>query len=252
MFNLRNWTDKLSQLLKDKFTYSSSWTNPEPPEPIKFNDEIENPAQQVKEYTPTPAQNIPQGGYQQRTPGAYDASQQPVPEIIREYADKQTFPEEYLSYLQESAQTNNVDPNILASLIASESGGVGYSPMGVGADGEIGTAQIIPKWHWKNAGATSEEEYAQSLQDPAYSIDQAAAILSDLLSQYDQNYYSALGAYNVGPSNYNKGSYEPQYPIDTLKRVNKMNDYVNMVPSGYEQYLPEELLNQYLAQAGGY
>jgi len=247
MIDLGAWTQKLNEYIKDKFTYSSSWTNPNEPERIMLNDERPpSPKPYVEQYVPTPAQNIPEGGFQQRTLGASDASQQRVP-IQREYEDRPPVPEAYLPYLSESAQSYNIDPNVLASLLASESGGFGYNPSIVGGSGEVGLSQITPELFYEQAQFGNPEQYAQALQDPAFSIDQAAIILADLLSQYDQNYYDALGAYNAGPTGYNKGNYEPQYPIDTLKRVGMMGDYVSQVPSGYEQYLPEELLNQYLA-----
>ena len=159
--------------------------------------------------------------------GPFGNTPPPAPErkIVWDYQDKKPFPIQYRDYLAESADQNSIDPSILASLIASESGGYNYQTDLPGADGEIGIAQIIPKFYYQQAGFNSPEEYAQALNDPAFAIEQAAIILRDLLSQYDNNYFDALAAYNAGPTGYSEYGRGTDYARDTLGRVGMVDQY---------------------------
>lgn len=156
----------------------------------------------------------------------------PERKITWDYQDKQTFPVGYRDYLTESADQYGIDPNILASLIASESGGAGYQPDLTGTSGEVGISQIIPKFYYESAGFSSPEEYSIALQDPAFAIEQAAVILKDLLTQYDNNYFDALASYNGGATGYQTTGAGYDYARDTLDRVGMVDQYTpsyNMV-----------------------
>ena len=150
---------------------------------------------------------------------------EPERKITWDYQDKQTFPVGYRDYLTESADQYGIDPNILASLIASESGGAGYQPDLSGTSGEVGIAQIIPDLYYQGAGFQSPEEYASALQDPAFAIEQAASILKDLLTEYDNNYFDALASYNAGSRGYSELGRGLQYATDTLGRIGMVDQY---------------------------
>lgn len=155
--------------------------------------------------------------------------------VVWDYQDKASFPEQYRGSLLDTAKEYDMDPNILASLIASESGGAGYRPDLSGTSGEVGVAQIMPNLFYQQAGFSNPEEYSQALKDVPFSIEQAAIILRDLMDQFDNNPYAALAAYNAGPSGYSERGLGTQYAEDTLKRVGLL-----------QQYLQEQQL------AGGY
>jgi len=163
--------------------------------------------------------DVPQGTFG-NTPEA-----KPERKIIWEYQDKEPFPTQYRDYLTESANQYDIDPNILASLIASESGGAGYQPDLSGTSGEVGIAQIIPKFYYEGAGFSSPEEYAEALKDPAFAIEQAASILKDLLTEYDNNYFDALASYNAGSRGYSELGRGLQYATDTLGRIGMVDQY---------------------------
>lgn len=150
---------------------------------------------------------------------------EPERKITWEYQDKEPFPVGYRDYLTESADQNGIDPNILASLIASESGGAGYQPDLTGADGEVGISQVIPENFYMEAGFSTSEEYAEALKDPAFAIEQAAVILKDLLTEYDNNYFDALASYNAGSRGYSELGRGLQYATDTLGRVGMVDQY---------------------------
>jgi len=150
---------------------------------------------------------------------------EPERKITWDYQDKESFPIGYRDYLTESADQYGIDPNILASLIASESGGAGYQPDLYGTSGEVGIAQIIPDLYYQGAGFQSPEEYALALQDPAFAIEQAASILKDLLTEYDNNYFDALASYNAGSRGYSELGRGLQYATDTLGRIGMVDQY---------------------------
>lgn len=207
------------------------WENPNKMDnsPINIPDYMEgvDARKYVEDRLSKPAQDVPQGGFGTRV-------ESPKGSITWDYQDKAPFPEQYRGYLTESANQYGIDPNVLASLIASESGGAGYQTDLPGASGEVGMAQIIPQYFYQQAGFNSPDEYAQALKDPAFAIEQAAVILSDLLQQYNNNYYDALGAYNAGPTGYSQYGRGADYARDTLSRVGMLDQYgPNQLAGGY-------------------
>jgi soluble lytic murein transglycosylase-like protein len=182
----------------------------------------QNVKQAVEDIIPRPTKlsdDVPQGTFGNTPVSA------PERQLQLNYSDKEPFPAGYKDYLTESADQYGIDPNILASLIASESGGAGYKPDLTGTSGEIGIAQIIPSLYYESAGFQSPEEYSTALQDPAFAIEQAATILKDLLTQYDGNYFDALASYNGGPTGYQTTGAGYDYARDTLGRVGMVDQY---------------------------
>jgi soluble lytic murein transglycosylase-like protein len=219
-----DYLEKLSSYVKGLTApISFSGTNPSAREPMMGRDGLPLSKEYVEQYSQeNPSYQAPEGSFKPSTMDYYNDTK---PNLITQYTDKSPLPENFFQPLMDSAQTYSLDPNLLASVIASESGGVNYNPgTNPGADGEIGIAQIIPEFHYKNAGFNSPQEYAQALQDPNFSIEQAASILRDLMDLYDENAYAALAAYNAGPTGYSQGG-GTQYAEDTLKRVGLLDKY---------------------------
>lgn len=154
----------------------------------------------------------------------------PTPEKLIEVADalglgttfatkgKPNLPDRLVPYVNESASQNDINPIILASQLAQESGGFGYTPQ-VGTSGEQGVSQIIPKFHYKNAGVGDSNVYANMLSgDDQYSISEQARILGSYLKKRG-NIYDALRQYNAG-GNLEAGT---NYATDILKRAGLSN-----------------------------
>lgn len=134
------------------------------------------------------------------------------------YTDKASFPEQYQPYVYDSARQYNIDPYILASLIASETGGLPqpYSPA-VSSAGAVGMSQIIPDWHYQKAGYSDPMEYSNRLAtDNPYAISESARILSEYLQNADNNIYDALAAYNAGFGNIDAGYPYAQQVLDRV------------------------------------
>ena len=84
---------------------------------------------------------------------------------------------------------------------------------------------VIGENFYQMAGFSSPEEYAEALKDPAFAIEQAAVILRDLLTEYDNNYFDALASYNAGSRGYSELGRGLQYATDTLNRIGMLDQY---------------------------
>lgn len=154
----------------------------------------------------------------------------PTPSPVYEYGEggKPEVPLDLRSYIESEAQARRIDPSILASILAQETGGYGYQPVR-GGSGEVGISQIIPEFYWNQtgAGATDLASYAARLEsDPEFAIHEMARILQDLLlamggnlpaqGQVFPEYTNALAAYNAGLGNIQGGM---PYAQDVLGRI---------------------------------
>lgn len=133
-----------------------------------------------------------------------------------QWEGKAALPQDLWSMVQEQAGTRRMNPEVLASLLAQETGGFGYEPRR-GMSGERGMTQIIPRLHYQEsgAGATDLDSYANRLEtDPQFAIQEAARILQNLLLNANvgnqslpqrgdvfADYLNALAAYNAGEGN---------------------------------------------------
>lgn len=156
--------------------------------------------------------------------------------------DKPAVPPEYHSILGKVPNSN-----VVASVLAQETGGYGYYPAvlepyqvidpetgkedtkyrvleivkdweearrrGVkGPSGEVGIAQIIPECHLKGSGFKSEEAYADALYDPYFSIAEAGRILNEKFNIY-RDWKKALSKWNTGED----------YPSEVLGRIGMLD-----------------------------
>lgn len=147
--------------------------------------------------------------------------------------DKPQVPEQYRETIVKNVEGKDI-PNlgpIVASVLGQETGGYGYGfydpKLGKintdwkeaqrqnirGGSGEVGMAQIIPKWHWKASGYPDEETYAQALYDPNFAIQEATRILGHAYDVYG-DWTKALGTWNKAPS----------YPNEILGRIGLNKD----------------------------
>jgi soluble lytic murein transglycosylase-like protein len=121
--------------------------------------------------------------------------------IQQDYTDKARFPDALVPLVQNAAKQNNLPANILASLIASETGGLAtpYQPATSSA-GARGITQIIPELHYQEAGFQDPQSYAQALEaDPQFSLNESARILRQYTDQVGGDLYTGAKAYIGGP-----------------------------------------------------
>ncbi len=96
---------------------------------------------------------------------------------------------EFADWILEASERQHIAPELLASLVITESSFRKHARSNVGA---IGPAQIRPDY-WASFCGTSD------LADPEQNIYCGAQILSYLLERCDGDQACALAAYNVGP-----------------------------------------------------
>lgn len=100
-----------------------------------------------------------------------------------------TVPSGYGEVINQAAQQNNIPPEILAGLIATESN---FNPTAVSPVGARGLAQFMP---------ATAAEFGVDVNDPMSSIDGAARYLRYLVDYFKGDMNKAIYAYNGGMGN---------------------------------------------------
>ncbi|MEM7003462.1 MAG: lytic transglycosylase domain-containing protein [Pseudomonadota bacterium] len=98
---------------------------------------------------------------------------------------------EFADWILEASERQGLTPELLASLVVTESSFRKYARSQVGA---VGPAQVRPEYWGSFCGAST-----QGLSDPEENIYCGAQILSHLLERCDGDRACALAAYNIGP-----------------------------------------------------
>lgn len=88
-----------------------------------------------------------------------------------------------------------LDEDLLAGLVATESGG---DPHAKSPDGALGLAQLMPSTAAERAKALGMDPSRVDLFDPATNLRLAASVLSLLLDKFGREPAFALAAYNAG------------------------------------------------------
>lgn len=133
--------------------------------------------------------------------------------VIIEAASKYDVSPDLTAMVIRNAKQQNVDPKVALSLVQQESSFRTNVLSGVGA---VGIAQVMPNTaHIYEPGVSVAELY-----EPETNIRIAMKYLSDLLERYG-SYEDALAAYNVGPTDWDRGVNQKagrRYATDVLSR----------------------------------
>ncbi len=112
------------------------------------------------------------------------------------------YPLGYESLVRSTATTYDLDPALLAALIASESG---FDAEAVSPAGAIGLMQILPSTGTSIAQRRGLDGFdTATLAEPATNLDMGTWYLRDLIDKYADHPQSrdlALAAYNAGQGN---------------------------------------------------
>jgi len=100
-----------------------------------------------------------------------------------------------------ASKRNNIDPDLVNSLILAESG---FDPNAVSPKGAQGLMQLMPR--------TAAQMGVQNAMDPAANVEGGTRYLGELLSRYHNDLSKALAAYNAGPNRVEQYHGVPPYP----------------------------------------
>lgn len=112
--------------------------------------------------------------------------------------------------IRRAAERHHLEPELLAAVIAAESG---YRPDAQSAKGAQGLMQLMP--------ATARELRVKNPFDAAQNIEAGASYLRQLLDQHGDSFVSALAAYNAGMGRVARYKGVPPYR-ETIRYINRV------------------------------
>ena len=116
------------------------------------------------------------------------------------------------SLIGDAARSQQLQPDLLRSVIQQESGA---RPCAVSSKGAMGLMQLMP--------ATALDLGVRDAFDPKENIEGGARFLKQLLQMYGGDVSLALGAFNAGPGRVNRAGGVPDIP-ETVDYVQKVLD----------------------------
>jgi len=123
-------------------------------------------------------------------------------------------PAELEPLVDQAAGQENLDPELLFSVIRQESAA---RPCAVSSKGAMGLMQLMP--------ATALQFGVADPFDPKENVNAGARLLKQLLQLYGGNLSLALGAFNAGPGKVNQAGGVPDFP-ETLDYVHKVLSFL--------------------------
>lgn len=147
------------------------------------------------------------------------------------------YPMDYTETVNKYADEYNVPRVLLFAVIHTESG---FRPEAVSSAGAMGLTQITPEtfcWLQTKTGETLPDE---ALFEPETSIRYCALFYSLLLTEFDNDWYTAVAAYHAGRGQVNSWLKNAEYSADgkTLDTIpsKDTNHYVSKVLKAVELY----------------
>jgi soluble lytic murein transglycosylase-like protein len=113
-----------------------------------------------------------------------------------------------------ASKRNNIDPDLVSSLILAESV---FDPNAVSPRGARGLMQLMP--------GTAARMGVQNALDPAANVEGGTRYLGELLSRYHNDLSKALAAYNAGPDRVEQYHGVPPYPETQAYVARIINDF---------------------------
>jgi soluble lytic murein transglycosylase-like protein len=122
---------------------------------------------------------------------------------------------------------NNIDPDLIASVIRAESG---FNPGAVSRKGAQGLMQLMPQ--------TAASLGVQNAMDPADNVEGGTRYLRDLLDRYHNDLLKTLAAYNAGPQSVEQYHGVPPYR-ETRAYITRIIQDLNRTKSANRANQPE-------------
>jgi len=112
-----------------------------------------------------------------------------------------TPPQTLDQLVRAAGNQNNIDPDLINSVIRAESG---FNPNAISPKGAQGLMQLMPQ--------TAGQLGVLNAMDPASNVEGGTRYLRELLSSYHNDLVKALAAYNAGPERVQQYQGMPPYP----------------------------------------
>lgn len=147
------------------------------------------------------------------------------------------YPLDYIETVDQYAEEYSVPRVLLFAVIHTESG---FQPDAVSSAGAMGLMQITPEtFHWLQT-KTGETLPDEALFVPETAIRYGALFYSLLLTEFDNDWFTAVAAYHAGRGQVNIWLSNPEYSADgkTLDTIpsKDTNHYVHKVLQTVEVY----------------
>lgn len=147
------------------------------------------------------------------------------------------YPMDYSREIDKYAEEYSVPRVLLYAVIHTESG---FDKDAVSSAGALGLTQITPDtFHWLQT-KTGESLPDEALYEPETAVRYCALFYSLLLSEFDNDWGTAVAAYHAGRGQVNSWLKNPEYSADgkTLSTIptKDTNHYVNKVLKAVEIY----------------
>ncbi|MEG0132793.1 MAG: lytic transglycosylase domain-containing protein [Clostridium sp.] len=148
------------------------------------------------------------------------------------------FPLEYKEYIIQYSKEYDLDPNLVAAVINTESK---FSVEAKSSKGALGLMQIMPDtgiWIGETMGI--ENFNADMINDPLINIKMGCWYLNKLSNDFSGEYNLILAAYNAGPGNVTKWLNDEKYSEDGKSLLDipfkETKNYVKKVSFGDKMY----------------
>ncbi len=135
-----------------------------------------------------------------------------------------------------ASSRNNIDPDLVNSVIRAESG---FNPNAVSRKGAQGLMQLMPQ--------TAARLGVQNAMDPTANVEAGTRYLRDLLALYHNDLIKALAAYNAGPERVEQYHGVPPYP-ETVAYVARIIRDFNRTKFGPQSPQPDPASNRGVEQ----
>lgn len=148
------------------------------------------------------------------------------------------FPLEYKESILKYSELYNVDPNLVASVINTESK---FDANAISSKGAMGLMQIMPETGVWIAELLQIDNFQESMIiNPDININLGTWYINKLSDDFNGNYDLVLASYNGGPGNVTKWLEDDEYSDDgtSLKDIpfSETKTYVKKVKSNYHIY----------------
>lgn len=142
----------------------------------------------------------------------FEEVQSPTPPVVSAAPEEvldvtEHAPVDLQAVVSAASNRNNINPDLIYSMIRVESG---FNPNAISRKGAQGLMQLMPE--------TAARLGVVDPLDPVANVDGGTRYLRELLARYNNDLIKALAAYNAGPERVEKFNGVPPYP-ETISYV---------------------------------